>query len=224
MHKFAEEIMECLKAKVKATGIDNIEGGNLEEVKTWSEIAKNIVCYDKDYKIIEAMEDAENEDIVDMYGLSEIPYEARKHYPRMRDSRGRFMSRRNYPNYRMTPEMYNMDYDDLMYYGNRRNYGGNHGGYYGNRRGYDEMRDMDIDDGRMYGADEMHTDKDGRSWVQRRTYMESKEMGKDKQTKMNELSKYLEELKSDMVEMVDGMSSEEKQMLKSKMTSIASTL
>ena len=46
MHKFAKQIMECVKTKVEAMGIDNIEGQHLEELEKWTEIAKNIVCYD----------------------------------------------------------------------------------------------------------------------------------------------------------------------------------
>ena len=45
--------MECVKTKVEAMGIDNIEGQHLEELEKWTEIAKNIVCYDKDYNIVE---------------------------------------------------------------------------------------------------------------------------------------------------------------------------
>ena len=59
MHKFAKQIMECVKTKVEAMGIDNIEGQHLEELEKWTEIAKNIVCYDKDYSIVEAMKEAE---------------------------------------------------------------------------------------------------------------------------------------------------------------------
>ena len=32
MHKFAKQIMECVKTKVEAMGIDNIEGQHLEEL------------------------------------------------------------------------------------------------------------------------------------------------------------------------------------------------
>ena len=53
--------MECVKTKVEAMGIDNIEGQHLEELEKWTEIAKNIVCYDKDYSIVEAMKEAEND-------------------------------------------------------------------------------------------------------------------------------------------------------------------
>ena len=59
MHKFAEKIAECLKAKVEAKGIDNIEGQDLVELGMWTDIIKDLVCYDKDKKIIVAMDEAE---------------------------------------------------------------------------------------------------------------------------------------------------------------------
>lgn len=52
MHKFAKQIAECLKSKVEGKGIDNLNLSEVEELKAWSEIIKNIVCYDKDYRII----------------------------------------------------------------------------------------------------------------------------------------------------------------------------
>lgn len=61
MHNWAKKIMECLKAKVEGIGIDNIEGQDLEELKTWACIAREIAEYDYYYHIIEAMEDENNE-------------------------------------------------------------------------------------------------------------------------------------------------------------------
>ena len=67
MHKWAKQIMECVKAKVDGIGIDNFEGQNLDDLKDFTEIAKNIACFDKDYRIVEAMEKSEdNEDIMRM--------------------------------------------------------------------------------------------------------------------------------------------------------------
>lgn len=67
MHKWAKQIMECVKAKVEAIGLDNFEGQNLDDLKDFTEIAKNIACFDKDYRIVEAMEKSEdNEDIMRM--------------------------------------------------------------------------------------------------------------------------------------------------------------
>lgn len=45
MHKFAKQIAECLKSKVEGKGIDNLNLAEVEELKAWSEIIKNIVCY-----------------------------------------------------------------------------------------------------------------------------------------------------------------------------------
>ena len=56
MHKWAKQIMECVKAKVDGIGIDNFEGQNLDDLKDFTEIVKNIVEFDKEYLIVEAME------------------------------------------------------------------------------------------------------------------------------------------------------------------------
>lgn len=59
MHKWAEEIAETLKAKVESIGIENFEGQNLDDLKDWTEIIKNICDFDYHYKIIEAMDKSE---------------------------------------------------------------------------------------------------------------------------------------------------------------------
>lgn len=61
MHKWAKQIMECVKAKVDGIGIDNFEGQNLDDLKDFTEIVKNIVEFDKDYLIVEAMENAKDD-------------------------------------------------------------------------------------------------------------------------------------------------------------------
>lgn len=135
MHKFAKQIADCLKAKVEGMGIDNINGADLEELKAWSEIIKNIVCYDKDYKIIEEMDKEKEEDekdekhflkmLKEEYGMEEE--DARRFYrgqPRSRTS-GRFMSRgdgrRNNSGRRgyeeaFIPMDYRMDMEDYTAY------------------------------------------------------------------------------------------------------------
>ena len=82
MHKFAEKIMECVKSKVEARGIDNVSYEEAKELGEWVDIAKDIVCYDKDMRIIEAMDEEEK------YG--DMDY--RMGY-RVRDSKGRFVHR-----------------------------------------------------------------------------------------------------------------------------------
>ena len=45
MHKLAEKIADCLKAKVEGKGIDNIEGQDLVEFELWSKVIKNLVPF-----------------------------------------------------------------------------------------------------------------------------------------------------------------------------------
>ena len=66
--------------------------------------------------------------------------------------------------------------------------------------------------------------REGRSAMSRRTYMESKEMHKDKTVKMQELEKYMQELTKDMVEMIEGASPEEKQLLQRKLTTLGTKI
>lgn len=70
MHKWAKQIMECVKAKVDGIGIDNFEGQNLDDLKDFTEIVKNIVEFDKEYLIVEAMENSRD----DYRRYTEPPY------------------------------------------------------------------------------------------------------------------------------------------------------
>lgn len=102
MHKFAKQMADCLKTKAEGMGIDNINGADLEELKIWSEIIKNIVCYDKDYKVIEAMDKAKEEDEEDeKHFIKMLKEENKDEYKRMREEYGEDEGeRRFYNNYR----------------------------------------------------------------------------------------------------------------------------
>ena len=202
MHKFAEKIADCLKAKVEGMGIDNIEGQDLVELGMWTDIIKDLVCYDKDKKIIEAMDEAEESEeamkYIEMY--EDYPEMRRGYRGQPRDSRGRYMSRRGRrgyeePMYRMSVEDYKMhepeywrDLDRVagrMYYtdGNMPMDGNNSTSNMGSgsTRGYSES------EGGQYSSRMQRDAREGRSGQSRRGYMESKEQGKDKQEKMKEL-------------------------------------
>ena len=60
--------------------------------------------------------------------------------------------------------------------------------------------------------------------MSRKMYMESKEMHKDKTAQMHELEKYAQELTSDLMEMIEGASPEEKQMLSSRIATLATKI
>ena len=220
MHKLAEKIADCLKAKVEAKGIDNIEGQELVELGMWSDIIKDLVCYDKDKKIIEAMDESEEEmKYIEKY--EDYP-EMRKGYRgRARDSMGRFKSRRGYDEMMDYHEMYPMEhYRDMDREYGRMYYSGS-GSHDGN------SMSGSMGSGTRMHESGMRDHREGRSGMSRRSYMETKEMhpgnsAEEKQAKTRELEKYMNELSSDLTEMIAGASAEEKSMLKSKMQTLLS--
>ena len=206
MHKFAKQIMECVKTKVEAMGIDNIEGQHLEELEKWTEIAKNIVCYDKDYNIVEAMKEAENEDNMRAIEMYE-DYPERRYYDNYRyktsgrfapKGKGSYMPRRGYeepPYYHMNPDMYREHTPE----------------YY---------RDMDRKDGKMYYTEPITMES--RYDKAKRGYEESKMTHKEntpehKQAKMKDLEMYLKELSEDVTQLIADATPEERSMVKNKM-------
>ena len=206
MHKFAKQIMECVKTKVEAMGIDNIEGQHLEELEKWTEIAKNIVCYDKDYSIVEAMKEAENEDNMRAIEMYE-DYPERRYYDNYRyktsgrfapKGKGFYMPRRGYdepPYYHMNPDMYREHTPE----------------YY---------RDMDRMDGKMYYTEPITMES--RYDKAKRGYEESKMTHKEntpesKQAKMKDLEMYLKELSEDVTQLIADATPEERSMVKNKM-------
>ena len=206
MHKFAKQVMECVKTKVEAMGIDNIEGQHLEELEKWTEIAKNIVCYDKDYNIVEAMKEAENEDNMRAIEMYE-DYPERRYYDNYRyktsgrfapKGKGSYMPQRGYeepPYYHMNPDMYREHTPE----------------YY---------RDMDRENGRLYFSEPITMES--RYDKAKRGYEESKMTDKDntpvsKQAKMKDLEMYLKELSEDVTQLLADATPEERSMVKNKM-------
>ena len=173
MHKWAKQIMECVKAKVDGIGIDNFEGQNLDDLKDFTEIVKNIVEFDKEYLIVEAMENSKD------------------------DYR------------RYTEPLYHMpvNYNDMEY-----------------------MRDMDKSQGKMYYSEPIapHVSESNYDRAKRH-YTETKEIHKnntpeDKEHKMKSLDSYTKELASDITGMVADMSAEEKNLLRTKLSTLVSKI
>lgn len=173
MHKWAKQIMECVKAKVDGIGIDNFEGQNLDDLKDFTEIVKNIVEFDRDYLIVEAMENSKD------------------------DYR------------RYTEPLYHMpvNYNDMEY-----------------------MRDMDKSRGKMYYSEPIapHVSESNYDKAKRH-YTETKEMHKgasteDKEHKMKALDMYIRELSGDISELLNDMTPDERNLLRTKMSNLASKL
>lgn len=80
----------------------------------------------------------------------------------------------------------------------------------------------------MYSEDmngTTHRDmREGRSYNNRRMYMEAKEMKKDKSVQLRELEKYMQELSTDITEMIADASMEEKQYLEKKISALATKI
>lgn len=209
MHKLAEKIADCMKAKVEAKGIDNIEGQDLVELGMWTDIIKDLVCYDKDKKIIEAMDEAEESEEEMKYIEMYEDYPDRRGYKgQRRDSLGRYMSSRRMgyeEPHIMTTDMYH-DYTPEM------------------------LRDMDREIGRMYYSGigsqvGMNGGQSSRSENARRGYEESKMMQdgspESKKKAMESLENYLKELSEDMTDLVGKMDANEKSMVRSKLQTLA---
>jgi len=120
------------------------------------------------------------------------------------------------------------NYDDMMYNdGNRMYYNGggnssNSGGSRGGQSGGNSGGSRNYHGGEYYPyPTEIRDYREGRSPVTRRTYMESKELHHDKAKQMQELDKYMKELTDDILEMINGATPEEKQMLSQKLSTLA---
>lgn len=118
------------------------------------------------------------------------------------------------------------------------------------KRDWDYERDMDKPYGKMYYGDggntsssggtsqgsgsssnmnyydpwAMRDSREGRSPRSRRQYMESKEMHADKMQQLKDLEKYMQELTTDIAEMIEDATPEEKQLLQKKISSLATKI
>lgn len=109
-----------------------------------------------------------------------------------------------------------------MYYSGGYNMGGNSSGRSdgGNSSGNSQGGNS----GQRNYPMEIRDYREGRSPMSRRNYMETKEMHHGIPAQMKELEKYLQELASDVNEMIEDASPEEKTLLQQKLTHLASKI
>ena len=67
-------------------------------------------------------------------------------------------------------------------------------------------------------------EREGRSPIKRKMYMESKSSGQDKSKTIKELESYMQDLTSDMMEMLDKATPEEKTMVQKKINTLAAKI
>lgn len=222
-----EKLAEAIKCEFEK-GIDKV---NTSEMGKATDMLKDAAEAEYYARIAKAMEEAEKEDEESQkYMLKQLKEEygeddGRRYYDNYRymrtgrfapKGRGTYMPRRGYETpieYHMTPEMYKSYPPEYF-------------------------RDIDRDIGKMYYTDTgtmnmsktaMRDGREGRSGMSRRTYMETKEMHKgntpqDKDIKMKDLEHYLNELSEDVKEMIIDATPEEKQLMKTKLSTLVTKL
>ena len=212
IHETIEKIADCAKTEV-CKGVENLDTKEMSEV---AEILKELCEAEYYATITKAMGESEYGEDYDMHG----PMEERRYYRgRARDSMGRFKSRRGYDEMMDYHEMYPMEhYRDMDREYGRMYYSGS-GSHDGN------SMSGSMGSGTRMNDSGMRDHREGRSGMSRRSYMETKEMhpgnsAEEKQAKTRELEKYMNELSSDLTEMIAGASAEEKSMLKTKMQTL----
>nr|DAO76866.1 MAG TPA: hypothetical protein [Caudoviricetes sp.] len=157
MHKVAMEMGKWAMEKAKTCGFDNLTPQDWDDLKDCMEAVKYAICADKDYRIVEAMDECEQEE----------KYLGRMGYDHYRYSNGRFApkgrgSRMGYKpylymedddwmdEYLNNPSAYRMGYhpdrSDMRMDGMNRQqsrYGETYDRYSENRRHYHDSKDAD---------------------------------------------------------------------------------
>ena len=221
MHKVAMEMGKWAMEQAKAHGFDNITSQEWDDLKDCMEIVKCAVCADKDYRIVEAMDEAEQEE--KFYGR--MGYRGRAANGRFvhRSGRGRSAGYTPIPYLHMMEDGmddYDM-YDEMPYPmtgyrmgytgGNMGNssssgsYSGNYGG--GNSRsGYEGMRQPS-----RYGESyDRYSDR-------RRHYHESGDA--DSKKKMEDsIGEVFDDMENVVQDVWKEMTPEQKQKYKARMT------
>lgn len=200
MHDMIEKLTECAKSQFDK-GLESVDTCEMGKVIDMIKDLAEAMYYRTLTKTMDESEDEEILKMFDRYGRDKRFYD---HY-RYEDGRfapkGRGTYRRNYdePMWHMTPEMY---------------------------------RDMDRESyGRMYYTEptHMHDSREGKSGMSRRTYMDTRDAHKantqqDKEAKMHDLETYMRELSDDLTELIAGMIPEEKNLAKSKLSTLVSKM
>lgn len=215
-----EMLVGCVQGQL--THLDTVDAKELGEAVDMIKDLSEAIYY---CTITEAMEKKDKEP-QSMY------YPVMYYTEKSGNTDGRDMERRNYggmPYPYYPEEEYYRDMDKMkgrMYYNGNgsssNSSSGNNGSSNGSSssnsgaRGYSERP--------MYFNEMMRDSREGRSGQSRKMYMESKEMHKDKASQLQELEKYAQELTSDMVEMIQDASPEEKQYLSNRIAALATKI
>ena len=209
-----ETLMSCIESQM--SHLDTVDTEELGDVVDMVKDLEEAIYYCTITKAMEEKEKSGNG------GEKEYHYYTEYRYPE------RDMDRENGRMYYNSMPMTYTDQGRMYYNGGSSSGGGNSGGGNsgGGSGGSSSSGGGDSSSGgsRNYSEFEypmMRDKREGRSPMSRRTYMESKEMHQPKTTQMKELEKYLQELSSDITEMIQDASPEEKSFLEKKIQALA---
>ncbi len=197
--------LDRVDAKELGEAVDMIK--DLSEAIYYCTIAKEMEECKEEKKIMDKMEHK--------FQAQQMPQQVHQHY---------------YPNPVYEKPYYrdmDRDYGRMYYDGMGGNGNGNNGSdgnnaRGGGSRGFREPEYFMPIEGFPQYPREIRDVREGRSPMNRRSYMESKEMHKGKEVEMRELEKYMQELSTDITDMIKEASPEEKQMLQQKLALLAS--
>ena len=222
MHKIAMEIGKKVMEEAKAKGLDNFTIDDWEKLKYTMEIVKDAICADKDYRIVAAMDEAEEEEKL----MGRMGYRGRAANGRFVHRSGRGRSAGYTPYAYMMDDM--EDYDDMYDYlpemnGYRMGYTSNRGNSGSNSVSYTSGGNSE-----RYGYESMrHPSRYGESYDRykdnRRHYTENPTPEHQKMMKdsADEVFDDIEDLAKKMYEEADA---QDRAKLKTKMTQLVQNM
>lgn len=218
MHDMIEKLSECAKSEFEK-GIENV---NTDEMGKVTDMLKDLAEAMYYRTLTNIMEESDVEDALGMLDrrfYDDYRYKTTGRYAPK--GRGSYVGRRGYEE---PPYMHMMNREDLQDWNSMSE--------------RERMRDLDrASRGRMYytETEPMHKDggmrdsREGKAGMMRKGYMETKEMHKgttpqDKEANMHSLESYLKELSEDLTELLPYMIPEERQMAKTRITTLAAKM
>lgn len=218
MHDMIEKLSECAKSEFDK-GIDNV---NTDEMGKVTDMLKDLAEAMYYRTLTNIMEESDTEEILGMLDrrfYDDYRYKTTGRYATK--GKGSYVGRRGYEE---SPYMHMMNREDLQDWDSMSE--------------RERMRDLDrASRGRMYYTETepmqkdsgMRDSREGRAGMMRKGYMETKEMHKgttpqDKEANMHSLESYLKELSEDLTGLLTDMTPEERQMAKTKITTLAAKM
>lgn len=218
MHDMIEKLSECAKSEFEK-GIENVNTDEMGKVTDMLKVLAEAMYY---RTLTNIMEESDVEDALGMLDrrfYDDYRYKTTGRYAPK--GKGSYVGRRGYEE---PPYMHMMNREDLQDWDSMSE--------------RERMRDLDrASRGRMYYTETepmrkdggMRDSREGKAGMMRKGYMETKEMHKgttpqDKEANMHSLESYLKELSEDLTELLPYMIPEERQMAKTRITTLAAKM